>query len=313
MHPSSLALVVGVVLWSSTFAAAQVPTVTPTPAGALVSLSLAPDQAKNKIISVGEFANFTATAHYENGVTRNMTQRVDYTSSDPAIAEAPNAEGNKGKVNGVSPGVVTIVATDPESSVSSNDVGGVNGHLTVQGALVSIVLKPLEKNATVGAFVNYTATGNLSDGNTKNLTQKVTYASSDTNVAVCPNADGNKGRCQAVGTGTAVISATDPVTEIATTTEGSGTLTVRVPTGPTATGRTPTPTPRSTPTVCGDPDDSGTVTVTDGVQILSAAAELDSDCTAAVCDVDDSGSVTVTDGVLVLRSAAGLDGTLACP
>jgi hypothetical protein len=311
MLRSSIVVFVVVLAWSS-LASAQVPTATPTP-GNLVSISLSPDEAKNKIISVGEFANFTATGHYDNDVTKNLTQKVDYTSSDPTIAEAPNADGNKGRVNGLKPGVVTIIATDPETGISSNDAGGVNGHLTVQGALVSIVLKPLDKNAAVGEFVIYTATGNLSDGNTKNLTQKVTYASSDTSVATCPNETGNKSRCQAVGVGVTTISATDPVTAISTTAEGSGTLTVRVPTGPTATGRTPTPTPRTTPTVCGDPDASGAVTVTDGVQILSAAADLDSDCTNAICDVDDSGSVTVTDGVLVLRAAAGLGTDLVCP
>ncbi len=93
-----------------------------------MSISLSPDEAKNKTISVGEFANFTATGHYDNDVTKNLTQKVDYTSSDPTVAEAPNTDGNKGKVNGLKPGVVTIIATDPETGISSNDSGGVNGH-----------------------------------------------------------------------------------------------------------------------------------------------------------------------------------------
>ncbi len=300
------------ILSFASIASALTPTPTLTPVGALESISLAPDEAKNKIISVGEFANFTATGHYANGVTRNLTQKVDYSSSDPTVAEAPNADGNKGKVNGLKPGVVTIIATDPETGVSSDDVGGVNGHLTVQGALVSITLKPLDKNAAVGDLIAYTATGQLSDGNTKNLTQKVVYASSDTSVAVCPNAEPNKGQVQAVGVGVATITATDPITDIATTAEGSGTLTVRVP-GATATGRTPTPTPRGTPTLCGDPNASGSVTVTDGVEVLSAAAGLSTGCSPAICDVDGSGAVTVTDGVLVLRDAAGLGSGLACP
>jgi len=284
----------------------------PTPVGALQSISLAPDEAKNKIISVGEFANFTATGLYANGVSKNLTQLVEYTSSDPTVAEAPNTQGNRGKVNGLKPGIVTIIATDAGTGVSSDDVDGVNGHLTVQGALVSITLKPVDKNAGVGDLIAYTATGQLSDGNTKNLTQKVVYASSDTSVAVCPNAEPNKGQVQAVGVGVATITATDPITDIATTAEGSGTLTVRVP-GATATGRTPTPTPRGTPTICGDPNASGAVTVTDGVEVLSAAAGLSTGCSTAICDVDASGAVTVTDGVLVLRDAAGLGSGLACP
>ncbi len=301
-----------VVLWSSVAAAftpTPAPSVTPTP-GNLVSISLEPNPTKNKTISVGEFANFTATGHYDNAVTKNLTQKVDYVSSNPAVAEAPNTEGNKGRVNGIAPGEVTVTATDATSGISSADAGGVNGKLIVQGALVGLTLKPLEKNAAVGDLITYTATGLLSDSNTKNMTQKVVYSSSDTSVAVCPNADGNKSQVQAVGIGTAIITAVDPITEIATEAAGSGTLTVREP-GAEPTGLTPTP--ESTPTVCGDPNESGTVTVTDGVEILSAAASLPSDCSTAVCDVDGSGSVTVTDGVLVLRAAAGLGNPLSCP
>ena len=64
---------------------------------------------------------------------------------------------------------------------------------------------------------------------------------------------------------------------------------------------------------CGDADGGGTVTVTDGVQTLRAAAGLTSTCTPARCDLDDSGAVSVSDGVNVLRAAAGLSVTLACP
>jgi hypothetical protein len=64
---------------------------------------------------------------------------------------------------------------------------------------------------------------------------------------------------------------------------------------------------------CGDPDGSGSVTVSDGVNVLRAAAALASACgVAAACDVDGSGTITVTDGVNVLRAAAGLSGELAC-
>lgn len=68
-----------------------------------------------------------------------------------------------------------------------------------------------------------------------------------------------------------------------------------------------------TPGLCGDADLSGAVTVTDGVQVLRAAAGLSSSCTLQRCDVDGSGSITVTDGVNVLRNAAGLSAISACP
>lgn len=64
---------------------------------------------------------------------------------------------------------------------------------------------------------------------------------------------------------------------------------------------------------CGDADGGGTITVTDGVQTLRAAAGLGSSCTPSRCDLDGSGAVSVSDGVNVLRAAAGLTVTLACP
>ena len=65
--------------------------------------------------------------------------------------------------------------------------------------------------------------------------------------------------------------------------------------------------------ICGDADNSGAVTVTDGVQTLRAAAGLSTSCTSARCDIDGSGTVSVTDGVNVLRKAAGIAITESCP
>jgi hypothetical protein len=68
------------------------------------------------------------------------------------------------------------------------------------------------------------------------------------------------------------------------------------------------------PFVCGDANQTGTVTVTDGVQALVAAADLGGRCatSSGACDVDRDGRVTVTDGVNILRLAAGLRATARC-
>ena len=58
--------------------------------------------------------------------------------------------------------------------------------------------------------------------------------------------------------------------------------------------------------LCGDADDNGSVSVTDGVTILSAAAGLDVECDPAVCDFDVNDAITLTDGVNALRKAAEL-------
>ena len=78
----ALAVASSVVSFAS-LAGAQVPTVTPTP-GTIVRLELKP---VTKTISVGEFANYTATGFDAQGVSRNMTQKVEYASSDPTVAD----------------------------------------------------------------------------------------------------------------------------------------------------------------------------------------------------------------------------------
>jgi hypothetical protein len=64
--------------------------------------------------------------------------------------------------------------------------------------------------------------------------------------------------------------------------------------------------------VCADPDGNGDVTVTDGVEILRAAAGLSATCSPTICDVNGDGLVTVTDAVNTLRRAAGLTATFSC-
>lgn len=62
---------------------------------------------------------------------------------------------------------------------------------------------------------------------------------------------------------------------------------------------------------CGDANDDGNLSVTDGVLVLRNAAGL-GECDLTRCDVDGNGSVSVTDGVNVLRAAVGLGDPSGC-
>src|SRR5512147_839990 len=74
------------------------------------------------------------------------------------------------------------------------------------------------------------------------------------------------------------------------------------------------PSARATlPEECGDADQNGTRSVTDGVRVLRTAADLTDGCAVASrCDIDGNGTITVSDGVAALRLAAGLPATIAC-
>jgi hypothetical protein len=78
----------------------------------------------------------------------------------------------------------------------------------------SLRLAPALAKKFVGFIQNYAAIAHMSDGNDRNFTQRVQYASSDTSVAVCPNTEGNRGRVETVGPGRALITATELVTGI---------------------------------------------------------------------------------------------------
>jgi hypothetical protein len=64
--------------------------------------------------------------------------------------------------------------------------------------------------------------------------------------------------------------------------------------------------------ICGDPNDSGTVTVTDASYILQVVVGMRT-CDPRVCDVNDDGRIATNDAQRVLRFAAGLPILLTCP
>lgn len=77
-------------------------------------------------------------------------------------------------------------------------------------ALNSITVTPVDPSVAKGISVQFTATGNYSDGTIQDLTQSVTWASSAPAVAMVSNAQGSQGLANTIGTGTATISASLP-------------------------------------------------------------------------------------------------------
>ncbi len=93
------------------------PTPAPTATPTLVSLQIFPASATR---SIGTGQNYTVAGTFSNGASRNLTQRVDYASSDESVAVAPNLDGNRGRVLAVGAGSALITATDPASGITSN-------------------------------------------------------------------------------------------------------------------------------------------------------------------------------------------------
>jgi len=77
-------------------------------------------------LTVGESIQLTATGNlYLVNESANLTQEVVYTSSNPSIAMAENAPGDRSRIVALEPGTAVISARDPATDVVTNTNGKV--------------------------------------------------------------------------------------------------------------------------------------------------------------------------------------------
>jgi trimeric autotransporter adhesin len=126
-------------------------------------------------IGTGLGQQFTATAHMSDGTTKDVTNSVQWSSSDANIASVNSA----GMASGSAPGTVTITAALSASLKST-------AALTVSSAAVnlsSIVVSPSAATLAVNTAQQFIAIGNYTDGSSADLTALVTWGSSSLTVA----------------------------------------------------------------------------------------------------------------------------------
>ncbi|MCG9790564.1 Ig-like domain-containing protein [Vibrio mediterranei] len=129
-------------------------------------------------VAKGQTEPLTAMAIYSDGSSSNVTQRITWAPANPDIASVnPN-----GVLTGVNVGSTTIVAK--LDGVESNP-----GTVTVTEAVItSIQVTPSMGSVAKGQTEPLTAMAIYSDGSSSNVTQRVTWAPADLNVAsVNPN------------------------------------------------------------------------------------------------------------------------------
>jgi uncharacterized protein YjdB len=144
-------------------------------------------------ISMGGTQQFTATAHLSDGTTQDVTSTAQWSSSDSTIASVDSS----GHATGSNSGAVTITA-------KSGSMTG-TALLKVSSAaanLLSIAISPAPSSAPVNTNVQFTATGNYSDGSSADITTLVTWASSTAAATIDAN-----GLATTAAAGTTSISA----------------------------------------------------------------------------------------------------------
>jgi len=145
---------------------------TVTPA-TLTSITVTPS---NPTISGVGNRQLTATGHYSDGSSVNITTSVTWTTGNPAIFTVSNISGSQGLATGVSVGSATVFAT----------LGATTGQTIVTvipPVLISIAVTPTNSTIKLLATKQFTATGTYGDGSTINLTASVTWASSNVTTA----------------------------------------------------------------------------------------------------------------------------------
>lgn len=147
-------------------------------------------------ISLGLTQQFTAVGTFSDSSTQDITGVVAWKSSATGVASITVS----GLATGVNIGSTNISAT----------FGGVTGSvtLTVNAAnLTSLTITPGNPSIAQGTKIQFTATGLFNDGGTRNLTNQVSWTSSDTTVATIASNGIATGQ-QRTATGTTIITAT---------------------------------------------------------------------------------------------------------
>jgi uncharacterized protein YjdB len=163
----------------------------------LKSISLTPASLK---LAKGTIAMVVATGTFQDDTTQDLTETADWSSSAPMIASVSSAPGSKGVVTGAGEGTATITA-------SIGDVKGTLEATVTMATLQGIGVTAPEPWVAKGMKEQFSALGVFSDGTLQDLTQQVTWASTEPLVTIS-NEKATKGLATAVDEGTTLITAT---------------------------------------------------------------------------------------------------------
>lgn len=190
------------------------PTVTPPPN---FTLKVGPNAVT---VDIGTSAHFTATAYFKNGDVVDFTERVVWRASNDNALPL-NEAGDRGRIDAVNGGSAVISAFDELTGVASTDTGD-DALLTINWTLERIELLPETITRGLGESVRFRATGHFAGGYARSIADRLTWASSNPDVAEALNAADplDHSKVVAAGIGNATISASDPISGLTSTSSG---------------------------------------------------------------------------------------------
>jgi hypothetical protein len=189
-------LAAGTTMISATFMGQTGSAMLTVTSATIVQIQVTPFDSR---VPAGFSERLTATAIYSDGTTQNVTQLATWQSTDANIAPVTTG-GARGTVSALSPGTVTISATYMGST-------GSTGFTVTSATLISITIAPQNPTVMVGGELQLTATGTFNDMSTLDLTNDVTWTSSNPMIADVSNANGSHGLASGFVAGGVTITA----------------------------------------------------------------------------------------------------------
>jgi len=158
----------------------------------LQSITLDPPSAS---IANGTTQRFTATGHFSDQSTQDISSSVSWSSDNPGVASIV-----AGLASSMTPGSTSIRA-------SLDGVQSASVSLTVTAeVLVSISVAPSSVSIPLGDGAQFSATGLFSDGSTQDLTSLVTWSTTGGEASISNTAP-TKGRATGLSVGSTQVQA----------------------------------------------------------------------------------------------------------
>ncbi|MFC1610664.1 Ig-like domain-containing protein [Myxococcota bacterium] len=148
----------------------------------------------NPSVVAGLDQQFAARCYWTDGSDEPCTTTVVWDSSDDSIALVSNSPGFEGLATSVKEGVTTISASEAGETGETGET-----ELAVLPAeLVNIVVMPEASEVPSGFFLQFTATGQFTDGSEEDISQLITWWSQNDEVATVENHPAQAGRALGV-------------------------------------------------------------------------------------------------------------------
>ncbi|GIU22325.1 Ig-like domain-containing protein [Shewanella schlegeliana] len=171
----------------------------PCPAYA-VALEISPS---NSVVAVSTHQVYQAFATYSDGATKDVTQEVSWSSSEPTVATV----SANGVAQGVLAGEVQITASLPPMQEGGTELTDSAALKVTDAALTALNIEPGQAQILVGMSQNFRALALFADGHQQDVTNEANWTSLDTDIATIKSEGDSIGLATGVAVGVTQVKA----------------------------------------------------------------------------------------------------------